>query len=266
MSKCKRAIRGRPIVPKLTIPDEGLGPAMLALTPGMRAFTYAKVFLGLDSKDSAIAAGYSNAGQSAKSTGYYLAHREDVQAAIREGCRQLMTTEGPACVRKLMKLRDTAKDERVRLKAAEALLARCGLGPVSESHVTVEHTVSPAQVDREIMQYAKELGLDEATARKLLVDKNAVIDGEFEEVPRELTPEETAAQAEREHKNKVRRDRAAMTPEQRAAMDKQRLERRSAQLKAKRAAADAARNAQQIDLEDLIDSASQPDTLEDLYA
>jgi len=36
---------------------------------------------------------YSNAGQSAKSTSYYLAHREDVQAAIREGWRQLMTTE-----------------------------------------------------------------------------------------------------------------------------------------------------------------------------
>jgi phage terminase small subunit len=239
---------------------------MLSLAPAMRAFAYAKVFLGLDSKDSAIAAGYSNAGESAKKIGYSLAHREDVQAAIREGCRQLMTTEGPACVRRLMKLRDSAKDERVQLKAAEALLARCGLGPVSESHVTVEHTVSPAQVDREIMQYAKELGLDEATARKLLVDKNAIIDGEFEEVPRELTPEETAAKAERDHENELRRNRRAMTPEQRAAHDKQRREERSAQLKAKRAAADAARNAQQTNIEDFIDSASQPDTLEDLYA
>jgi phage terminase small subunit len=251
---------GKAIIPRILVPDEICGPAMLALNPPMRAFAYEWVFGGSKTqKDAAIAAGYSNTGDSAKTQGHELMRRPDVQAAIEELSRNLLRTEGPASIRELIRLRSNAKDERVRLKASEAILDRCGLGSTSHQHVTVDHNVKlpEAELDRRIASTLRELGFSEDEARKALIDPSRVIEGDFVEVPREPpTTEDLAAEAERERDRETRRRRKGMTPEQIAEDKRQVRERRTAEQKAKYAAA-------QTDIEDAI--AAADDDHDDLF-
>ena len=261
MSKTK--IVGRPVVPAIRVTEDGLGPAMLALSPAMRAFVFAKVFYGMNNARAAEAAGYSAPNrETAKVQGYRLAHDDRVQAAIAEESRKLMRAEGPRSIRTLIEIRDNGKNEaKDRLKAAVELLNRCGLNAVAESHLTVTHEMSEAQLDRRILEMARELGVPDEAARKMLIAPDA-IDAEFEDVTPAAppTPEEIARQAERDRKNALRRELRNMTPEQREEYKRKQREQRSAVMKARY------RDANQFDLEDAIAERAEPDDLSDLYA
>jgi phage terminase small subunit len=238
----KKAV-GRPVEPALQIPDDGLGPAMLALAPGHRAFVYFKVFGLMNNKDAAIAAGYSNAGQTAKAIGYNLAHRDDVQAAIREETRKLGTEQGPKSLATVIYLRDKAKDERVRLKASTELLALCGLGPIAQSHVTVDHNVTYTDddLDRQIIEYSRKLGLGEVATRKMLLKPDRVIDGEFTEVPATpITAEDVARRAALDRENELRRERQLLAPDELAERKRFYAEHKRAQAKERYSAAQTA--------------------------
>lgn len=224
----------RAIIPQIRVPEDGLGPAMLALPQSMRAYVVARVFHGLNRSKAAKAAGYSaDDPDVAKTQGYRLEHNEGIQAAIAEESRKLMRAEGPNSIRTLIEIRDNKKNEpKDRARAAIEILNRCGLGAVSESHVTVTHQMSEEQLDRRILELARELGLPEVEARKMLVAPDRVIEGEFEEVKPPPTPEE---QRLKERRTQLRH----ASPEERERLKREALAKSSAEKKARYAAAQA---------------------------
>jgi hypothetical protein len=225
---------GRTLVPLIVVPDEGCGPAMLVLSPPQRAFVFAKVHFGCKNAEAARRAGYSkNHPEDAKVTAYRLAHSDEVQVAIIEESRKIMSSEGPRSIKTLVDIRDDQRKEaKDRIKAAIELLNRGGLNAVSEHHLTVEHQMTDAQKDQRILALCLELGLPEASARKLLIAPNA-IDGEFTEVEPDKTPEELA-RAERYARTNEREKqhaRRALTPEELAEHKQETLAERSARMK-----------------------------------
>src|ERR1700676_927680 len=76
---------GRPCVPLIPVPEDGLGPAMLALSPTMRAFVTAKVQLGASNAEAVRLSGYSTRSPAAVHVvANRLAHDERIQAALLE--------------------------------------------------------------------------------------------------------------------------------------------------------------------------------------
>lgn len=234
----------RAIIPLIAIPAaDDLGPAMQACTAGERAWVIAKIETGESNAECARLAGYSASSEDTiKSAGYVLAHRERVQAALLEMSRKLMRTEGPKSIKTLVALRDDTKvDAKDRIKASIELLNRAGMGAVAESHLTVTHELSEAQLDQKILSLAAELGIPRDIAAKMLIapadlDKNAAaIDAEFEEVPADKTPEqiERAERYRRNAENERRKELDAMTLEQREAAKAEVREQRSAEAKAR---------------------------------
>lgn len=239
----------RAIVPLIAIPAaEDLGPAMQACNIGERAWVIAKIETGESNKECARLAGYSASSDDIlKSTGYAIAHRQRVQDALLEMSRKLMRTEGAKSIKTLVAIRDDrAMKPELRLKASVELLDRAGMNAVSESHLTVTHQLSDAQMDQRILALAAELGLTEDVARKMLIApadlrKNAdAIDAEFEELNPQLSPEE---QARRDHENEQRRVVRAMSPEELKAHKAQQRKEKSERAKARRAACEAERQA-----------------------
>lgn len=175
--------RGRQIVPAVTIPDDGLGEAMLALNPAHRCYAWARVVHGYTQAESARVAGYSASSPAVLAAkGGHLEQDIRIRAAIRELSFGLLQSEGPKSIKKLIELRDKATDEKVQLRAAEAILTRAGLNPINQSHVLVDHrNLSDAEQDRRYLALCKELGITDAAAQKSLAELNAV-DAEYEEV------------------------------------------------------------------------------------
>ncbi len=233
---------GRPLVPMIVVPDEGCGPAMLSLSPAQRAFVVAKVHFGCKNAEAARRAGYSkNKPGDAKVTAYRLAHSDEVQAAIIEESRKVISSEGPRSIRTLVEIRDDrAKEPKDRIKAAIELLNRGGLNAVSEHHLTVEHQMTDAEKDRRILALCQELGLPDTAARKMLIAPDA-IDAEFTEVPPK-TPEEIERAERYARTNEVekQRIRRAMSPDELAEHKQETLAERSERMKARYAEAQGA--------------------------
>jgi hypothetical protein len=256
-------IPGRNIVPLIHVPEpEDLGPAMQACTIGERAWVIAKIETGASNAECARLAGYSDTGESAKTMGYVMAHRQRVQEALLEQARKLLRNEGPKSVKLLATVRDNPRaEDKDRIKAAVELLNRAGMSAVTESHLTVTHELlTDAQKDQRILTLAAELGLSEDVARKMLIapadmDKNAhIVEAEFEEVREPISPEERAAL---DHDNELRRQRDALTPQQMEARKERLRADKSEKAKAKYAEAQG----QQIDLDEYL---AGRDGLEDL--
>ena len=202
----------------LTVPDADLGPYMLALSPQHRRCVVEYWETNGNKTEAVRRAGFSDVGDSAKTTAYRIFHREDVQLAIHEEeAKHIRLAAGRAIHYVEQVVDDTKVKPEIRLKAAFDLMNRAGHSAVMQSHLTVEHTLNEDQLDARILAICAELGLSRNEAQKLLIDQSNIVDGIFEEVPRELTPEEIAAQAERERESGRRRELAAMTPEQRDA-------------------------------------------------
>jgi hypothetical protein len=230
---------GRPCTPLIPVDTSSLGPAMVALSPAMRAFVVAKVTMGLNNIDAAKTAGYSARSPHALGVvGSRLAHDDRVQVAILEEGQKLMRTEGPRSVHTLVAIRDDkAASNKDRLTAAKELLDRSGFHATTEHHVSVEHSLSDAEKDRRMLVLAAELGISQTEAQKLLIAPAApkaveaayenVLDAEFEQV--EPTEAEAADALKRDRDNELRRQRRSMTPEQlaahRAEVRQQRVER-----------------------------------------
>jgi hypothetical protein len=167
-----------------------------------------------------------------------------------------MRAEGPRSIRTLIEVRDDKKNEaKDRLKAAVELLNRAGLAAVSEAHLTVDHVhhLTEAQQDAKIIALAKELGLDDREARKLLIDPSKIIDAEFTEVAPEKTPEqiERAERYEGNAENERRNELAHMPPAEREASKQQARERRRAEKRARYAMAQRQADAGREGIEDI---------------
>ncbi len=218
--------RGRPVTPLIPIDEASLGPAMLALSPGMRAFVYAKVHLGLTNVEAGKLAGYSTRSpNSLEVHTSQLAHHPNVQAAILEEGQKLMRAEGARSIRTLVEIRDSATaDNRDRIRCAVELLNRSGFHAVSESHHHEHVHMTEGEKDRRILALCAELGISEPEARKMLIaptemQKNAA--GIYELPPpepaQEPTEEERRRAVYRQRENENRRRRRRMTPEEVAA-------------------------------------------------
>jgi phage terminase small subunit len=214
---------------------------------------------GLDQTQSAKAAGYSGDNRSLAVKGHELAHRPKVQAALHELSVALFKAEGVKSIKTLIELRDGAENEQVRLKAATEILARAGLGAVTEAHLLVEHKMTDSELDREIARLAAKAGWTQEMVQKALIapDKNKdVVDAEFTVVSERSADPRNAA------KRRTRERRATMTPAEIAA-DKRRVKAERAQkLKYERALHEAA-SAAQMDVEEFI-ARQGFDGLEDL--
>jgi hypothetical protein len=225
----ERRRRGRPCEPLIPVSADGLGPAMLALSPAMRAFVIAKVEFGQPNHEAARMAGYSAASPHALSVvASRLAHDERVQSALLEEGQKLMRSEGPKSVHTLVEVRDDKRNAaKDRIKAATELLDRSGFHALSEHHLTVEHHLSDEQKDARIMALAAEMGLSQDEARKLLIapgkEQASIVDAEFEVVQ--------PPDPQRERENDLQRKRRARSPEERAAHKEQLRQQRSERAK-----------------------------------
>jgi len=155
--------------------ESAYGPAMRALSPKFRAFVHAKVQQGLSNRRAAQVAGYSATNDNVlDQSAYRLSHDPRIIAAIHEETKKLMHSEGANSIRVVVSIRDDlTADAPVRLKAALALMDRSGFNAVSEQRVSVEHTMSDAEMDRRILMLCSELGIGDAEARKMLIDPKA---------------------------------------------------------------------------------------------
>ncbi len=210
---------------------------------------------GCSRADAARRAGYSKKQPAdAKVSAYRLFHSDEVQAAIIEESRKVMSGEGPRSIRALVEIRDDKKAEaKDRIKAATELLNRGGLNAVSEHVLTVEHHMTDAEKDRRILALCSELGLPDAAARKMLIAPDA-IEGEFTEVAPK-TPEEIE-RAERYARNNEReqqRLRRTMTPDELEKHKQETLAERSARMKAAYAEAQNTPPMSFAGLEDVLD-------------
>ena len=210
----------KPGLPTIEFDEGSLGPAMRALRPLQRAFVHYKVFYGLTNIEAYRRAGYSDNPGSSRKGSYELAHSQGVQDAIEEETRKLMRTEGPKSVQVLVEIRDDKEvAARDRVKAATELLNRAGLHARTESTVNVSVQMTDSEKDKEILRLAKELGLGETEAKKLLIspdDFKQNAKGVYELEPKPNRP------SWRDTENERRRARSAMTPEEREA-DKARV-------------------------------------------
>lgn len=169
------------------VPDEGLGPAMLALNAGQRKFVKAMILTGgQNQRRAALMAGY--APSSASQRGHVLAHDEDVQLALIEEGKKQMTAAAVLGTSILVEFMGSptlaAKD---RMRAIEMVFNRVGLQPVTEQKITVEHKMGTKELRAGIEALARELGMDPTK----LLGNEGVIDVEFKELP---APEKTGAE------------------------------------------------------------------------
>jgi len=243
--------RGRPCTPLIPVDEAGLGPAMLALSPTMRAFVVAKIQSGCSNADAARLAGYSAVSPHAlEVTGSRLAHDERIQAALLEEGQKLMRTQGPKSILTLVEIRDNKSlDAKDRAKAAVELLNRSGFQATTTHQINVEHThLTDGQKDARIIELCRELGLPETEARKMLIAPDKIIEGEFTEAEPVGPPTEIAAK--RQRKTELERERRKLTPEELAARKAANLE---AQKERRRRAEEArALAAGAIGLEDIL--------------
>ncbi len=168
-------------IPTIEDPDEeGLGPAMLALTKAQRRFVMAMVYLGGSQRGCYIAAGYAHNPDNKNATqvsAHQLAHHPKVQEAMLEVGVNMM---GALRIPTVKFLHDTLKNDGLeikdRIKVAQMVLDRTGMQATQKIDVTHKNETGE-QMMKEIATMAKSLGVD---PKKLL--GGGVIEAEFEEV------------------------------------------------------------------------------------
>ncbi len=118
------------------------------LTPRARAFCLEFAASGGKKKESAVAAGYGEAG--ARTRAYELLQLEAVQREIRNQVNKLIAGFSPLAVQALSRIVESAKSEAVRRSAASDLLDRSGfkLPDVVEIH---DHRTA-ADVDNDLAE------------------------------------------------------------------------------------------------------------------
>lgn len=155
------------IEPLIHVPDGKLGPKMLALKPGHRAFVTCLLEQGDQSNFSraAMMAGYSASSKEALNTaGWRLAHDGRIQEAILEETQRRLAAHLPLAASVLIgALTDPKARIADKLRAVEMLTNRAGLAAITEQKITVTHAVEDeAATVLRIQALARELGLDPA--------------------------------------------------------------------------------------------------------
>jgi hypothetical protein len=163
-----------PVVAKLLPEPEdtaGRGPAMAALKPSYRAFVEA-LFDGKTGHGAlaaaARAAGFgdgTNSNSDAR-TGYRLAHRDDIVAAILEHGKKVVRSLAPDAARALAEEVNNVGNPVTRLRAANMILERTDAVVTKiDNHVTVE-----------VIDHAKEAVAELALLKSLHVPHDKLLE------------------------------------------------------------------------------------------
>jgi hypothetical protein len=149
---------------------EGMGPAMLKISPQQRAWVMA--YLDANDENASGAArrsGYgkdsatpAQAQEAQKRAGYRNVHSEDVLEAIRELAQEKFRISGFKAVAALMEIvKDpTHKDH---FKAIERVLAQNGMVAALQVEHNHKHSLDEAQQIEKVVQLARRLGMDPRT-------------------------------------------------------------------------------------------------------
>jgi len=183
------------------VPDDGLGPAMLACTQLQRKFVIASLMIGGQNHSRAAAMAGSKASnpKSLAVSAHGLAHHPRVQAAmLEEASKHLGRMSLVATATVLDVLTNLQTEPKTRLKAAEMILDRTGLHSKSEHNINVTHDVgdratmltmiqAKLKVDPKFIEAVPEpikrlLDLDTSTRELLSAPSAHIVDGEFTEL------------------------------------------------------------------------------------
>lgn len=132
------------------------------LTPKQRRFVDHYLSLGgVNATRAAVLAGYEGGRNGAGVTAHRLLKQPAILQAIRDLAEARLRSGVALAASVLEELAKTAKNESVRLKAAESLLDRGGLmlQTVSRHEVHVIHSKTDEELRARVEQLAKELGL-----------------------------------------------------------------------------------------------------------
>jgi hypothetical protein len=119
--------------------------------------------------------------QACKTSGHRLRHDPRILDAIQELAKDRFRLVAHRATEELVRLLDSP-DEKVRIKAADMVLARTGLGAAQQIEVNHKHSIGDLDdkaMIRRIAQLAEEQGMDPI---KLLGSRGVAIDAEFEVV------------------------------------------------------------------------------------
>lgn len=164
-------------------PDiQGLGPAMLALTPRQRRFVVGvMLFGGLNHTKAAVASSdtvYAS-NSTARAIAYGLAHNPKILEAIREEGLKMLAGSSVMAIHTVLDIaNDPTAEKKDRLKAVGMILNRVGMSEMTEHKVAVVHTDrTSGEMIKRIELLSKNLGLD---SKKLLGN---ISEAEYVEVP-----------------------------------------------------------------------------------
>jgi len=170
----------------LDVPVSSLGPAMQALTAMQRRAVVA--FLetgGREYKRAYQLAGYTGNDNTLRVGAHMLFHNPKVLLAIKEEADRRLKAGAVLGASVMVEIASNPlhKDQ---FKAASRLLDQAGLGIISESKITHEHTTDKDVIAR-IERLAKQLGMDPqkllgSNATAPAAEKPEAIDAEFTEV------------------------------------------------------------------------------------
>lgn len=148
---------------------------MLALpNDNQRAFVQRFVETGgRNHSECALAAGYD--GSAIHVTGHRLAHDENIQKAIQEEARKMMTAASVMAVGTVMSIASNAA-HKDQLQAATAILDRTGLHAIAENKNTLSISVDRKQEIADVIAMCKQIGWD---PRTVLGKHGIVLDADF---------------------------------------------------------------------------------------
>ena len=159
------------------------GPAMSELTELQQKFVMVLADVGGDAKKAAMLAGYSHGknGTHLGVEGWRNTHNPKVLAAIREVADQRIRGGGILAASVLVEIASDPM-HKDRLKAAVELANRGGLEHVQKIEVLHKDDRLDPEVVANIIRLAKEQGVNPKKYLGYDPDKEAAIEGDFEEV------------------------------------------------------------------------------------
>lgn len=144
------------------LPPECLGPKMQALVNDMkRRFAFVMACGQLTQAEAARAAGYSDKGDACKVRASELMQDPNVLDAIEEAAKKVLRGLAPVAIAKARAVLDDPEHPS-HARMIETILDRTGHFARTEHKVTVEHTVSTAELEALAMRLANEAGIDPA--------------------------------------------------------------------------------------------------------
>lgn len=142
------------------VPEEALGPKMLALSSDQRRrFAWIMANGETSAAQAARDAGYSDVAGGSKVRAHYLMHDPAVLDAIEEAGRKVLRGLAPLAIRSAKAILEEPKHPQ-HARMIETVLDRTGFLAKSEHKLTVEHSLGTKELEDLARRLALENGID----------------------------------------------------------------------------------------------------------